>query len=307
MTDTAKVLSILDSQLGSHQNKRHNEYEWPCPFCGNPKNLAINVETGRWHCWICNNGGKKLTSLLWRIKSPKDKIREIGEIFGATTYIPKQTVEPDQLSLPNEMKPMWKESKELEYLHASAYLTNRRITPIDILRYQIGMCSGGKYQGRIIVPSFDADNKLNYFVARAYYESNKFKYLNPPASKNVICFESLISWKYPIVLCEGVFDAMAIRNNAIPLLGKTIPQKLKEKIITENIKDIYLALDADALNDAMRIAISFVEQDRNVYLVNLDGKDPSVAGFEVMCQKIADAKKLSYKDIIKYKLNIPKW
>jgi hypothetical protein len=47
-------------------------------------------------------------------------------------------------------------------------------------------------------------------------------------SRDIIGFELFINWNVPIILCEGVFDAIAIKRNAIPLLGKTI-QKVNEK------------------------------------------------------------------------------
>ena len=40
-------------------------------------------------------------------------------------------------------------------------------------------------------------------------------YKNPEASKNIIFFENLINWNAPIILCEGVFDAMAIRTSGV--------------------------------------------------------------------------------------------
>jgi hypothetical protein len=42
------------------------------------------------------------------------------------------------------------------------------------------------------------------------------------SDKNIIGFENMINWNVPIVLCEGAFDAIAIKRNAIPLFGKNI-------------------------------------------------------------------------------------
>ena len=62
------------------------------------------------------------------------------------------------------------------------------------------------------------------------FPNSKFKYKNPPMSKDTVGFELFINWNEPIVLCEGVFDAIAIRNNAIPLLGKFLSKTLLKKI-----------------------------------------------------------------------------
>ncbi len=68
------------------------------------------------------------------------------------------------------------------------------------------------------------------------------KYKNPKVSKDIIGFDLFINWDLPIVLCEGVFDAIAIKRNAIPLFGKTIPKSLHKKIIEKKVRDIYICL-----------------------------------------------------------------
>ena len=85
------------------------------------------------------------------------------------------------------------------------FLHNRGLTYKDILKYGIGYCSEGLYGNRVIVPAYDSDGQLNYFVGRDFYNS-KMKYKNPPIPKDVIGFDLYINWDEPIVLCEGVFD-----------------------------------------------------------------------------------------------------
>jgi CMP-2-keto-3-deoxyoctulosonic acid synthetase len=45
---------------------------------------------------------------------------------------------------------------------------------------------------------------------------------------------------------------MAIKRNAIPLLGKTLPEKLMKKIVSSSVKQIFIALDNDALKQAIQ-------------------------------------------------------
>ena len=56
---------------------------------------------------------------------------------------------------------------------------------------------------------------------------------------------------YLLVLCEGPFDAIAIKRNAIPLLGKNIQSNLMKKIVTSLVDKIYIALDKDAIKQAL--------------------------------------------------------
>ena len=182
------------------------------------------------------------------------------------------------------------------------YLKQRGITKEDILKYGVGYCEEGAYSSRIIIPSYDSMGNLNYFVGRDIYDS-KLKYKNPPISKDVIGFELFVNWDEPIVLVEGVFDAITIRRNAIPLFGKTIPKSLERKIIENNVKDIYISLDNDALQDALKICERFMKQGRNVYMIDIpDGKDPSSIGFEKFHNKLVETDELDFSTMMKYRL-----
>ena len=147
------------------------------------------------------------------------------------------------------------------------------------------------------------DNQLNFFVARTY-DGNYFKYKNPEASKDIIFFENLINWDTPIILCEGVFDAIAIRRNAIPLLGKSVSNSLYKKIITSRLKDIYIALDTDAQDKALTIAEKFLNEGKRVFLINLPDKDPSQMGFRPFTELIQSAEELDLSGIMMHKLDL---
>lgn len=297
-----QLINLLDTILGTHQKHAHGEYYWSCPFCHHHKpKLAINVAKGAWHCWVCNASGKKLLSLFRKLACSREQIAELATILQEDIkYVQTDNVVAN-LVLPKEYLPLWQPNNLFFYKQALRYVTSRGLTAGDILRYQIGYCSDGMYADRIIVPSFDANGKLNYFVGRSLYEDG-MKYKNPPVSKNVIGFENSINWNYPVVLCEGVYDAMAIKRNAIPLLGKTMPSKLLERIAAENVQDIYLALDDDALKQTGKIAESLMQEGRRVFVVKLDGKDPSELGFEHMCRLIRNAKPLGFAELIKLRV-----
>ena len=112
-----------------------------------------------------------------------------------------------------------------------------------------------------------------------------------------------INWSEPIILCEGVFDAITVKRNAIPLFGKTIPKKLERKIIEKNVQDIYIALDTDAIKDSLKICEKFMNQGRNVYMVDLpNNTDPSDLGFEKIHNFLENTNLLNFSSLIKYRL-----
>ena len=231
------VINILDKALKSKGQslKKSNEYMWWSPFITHHKpKLQVNVQTGKWHCWVSNQGGHNLFQLLKQVDAPRELFKELSDSIGGTYYTSdKKQDKQITLNLPKEAKPLWNGGDSLQKQHALNFLYKRGLDMSDILRYNLHYCLNGVYQNRIIIPSYDSDGILNYFVGRSYMESG-MKYKNPNVSKDVVGFDYHIAWSKPIVLCEGVFDAMTIRRNAIPMFGKKPSKKLLMKIFQKN-------------------------------------------------------------------------
>ena len=229
-----KIVNLLNRVIGNRGRrlKKADEYMYWSPFTSHHKpKLQINIKTGKWHCWVSNQGGHNLFQLLKRLKASREQFTELGDIVGKPSEsLSSQTSDKKQiLRLPKEFKPMWENGGGIIQKHSWVYLQNRGMGKADVIRYGIGYCSEGLYSNRVIIPSYDGNGELNYFVGRSIYKDG-MKYKNPPVSKDVIGFELFINWDEPLILCEGVFDAIAVKRNAIPLFGKTIPKKLMKKI-----------------------------------------------------------------------------
>ena len=123
-------------------------------------------------------------------------------------------------------------------------------------------------------------------------------------SKDTVCFELLINWNEPIVLCEGMFEAIAIRRNAIPLLGKFPSKTLIKKIIEKNVKKVYVALDNDAVLDAVKLSKFLMDYGINTYLLEMKDKDPSELGFNNFWKLTEDTEESKFSDLIKKRLNV---
>ncbi len=307
-TDKNIVVSTLSNALGSYSNLRGNELAFYCPFCNHHKQkLQVNTETQKWHCWTCNSGGKKLTSLLKRLDVDRKTISIIREIYGDSNYNPQNEDEGTKvyIQLPKEFISLNEEPKGFnpEYKHAIHYLNERGITQKEIIKYNIGYCKDGLYSRRVIVPSYNCDGQLNYFVSRSYYSEEKMKYKNPPISKNVICLESQVNWNEPIILCEGVFDAITIKRNAIPLLGKFPSKLLVEKIFMSGVSDIIISLDNDAINEALKAAEYFRKQGINVKMMYLKDKDAAEIGYDKFYEELKKTKEFSSDELLLNKIN----
>ena len=284
---------------------KNGEHAFHCPFCNHhKKKLQVNCETQKWHCWVCNMGGHKIGILLRKLNAPKQIISEVLKILGDYKGVKHEKDEKTEynVSLPQCYKPLWEKSEDPLFRNAIHYLKQRGIEGIDILRYSMGYCTSNGYSNRIIIPSYDADGKLNYFIARDMFPNSKFKYKNPPMSKDTVCFEMFINWNEPIVLVEGVFDAIAIRNNAIPLLGKFPSKTLVMRLVEKQVKQVYVALDEDAKQDAIKLSKFLMDYGIETYLLNMRDKDPSELGFTKFWEIVKNTKQSTFSDIIKGRL-----
>lgn len=297
------ILTLLQELLGNYTQQK-DEYLFACPFChtGHKKKLSINISNNKWKCWVCGSKGGHIIWLLKKLNVPKSLLQQFKEELGDVEIQKYKTTSAEiTLRLPHEYKPLWIVEKSYQYQHALNYLATRGITTHDILRYRIGFCTEGPYANRIILPSYDRDNRLNYFTARLFYDEG-MKYKNPPVSKNIICFENMVDWNEQIILVEGMFDAIALRRNAIPLLGKTIPKALEVALLKHNVKDIIIFLDEDAKTDAFKLERRLSQYNINVRVVLTTGKDASEMGFDMAWTKIATAKATHFKEFIEQRL-----
>jgi len=300
------LINIVNSVLGVGKPTARGNQAHHCPFCHHTKpKLEINFTEGKknpWHCWVCNKKGTNLVTLLKQANAPEDKIAEIKKHVSYVDYRnPEAKVEA--VKLPKEFKAFTQMSKsDMTGRQAVAYLKRRNVSKADILRYNIGYCEGGVYDKMIIIPSYSHEGTLNYFVARNFNEHSPVKYKNPPMSKDIVPFELFINWSSPLVLCEGMFDALAIKRNAIPLLGKHIQRELMKKIVTSQVKKIYIALDKDALKESVRFCEHLMNEGKEVYLVDLKEKDPSEMGFKSVTNLIQNTIPLTDFDLMAQKL-----
>ena len=302
------LVTLVNSVLGSGKATARNNYAYHCPFCHHHKpKLEVNLTENRegknpWHCWACNVRGTTIYNLFKQLKVEAGKFTELKSLVKTSKSI-KETQVVNSVSLPDEYIGLYNvESGDITARHALAYLKKRHISKHDILKYNIGYCKSGLYNNMIIIPTYDKDGRLNYFTARSFEKEPYIKYRNPSASRDIIPNEHLINWNIPIVICEGLFDAIAIKRNAIPLLGKNIQSSLMKKIVTSLVDKIYIALDRDAMKQALRFCEMLLAEGKEVYLVDLQDKDPSEMGFKNFTKLIQNTVPLTYYDLMERKL-----
>lgn len=299
-----KLLALLQKVLGEGKIVSKDEAMFVCPFSHHRKpKLAVNLSTQRWQSWIDTNAkGRSIFALFKRLQVPSNYFDELSRIVKLPKSSQTQETKEEYVSLPYEYKRLTETHTDFSYAKAMKYLKNRGIESYDIERYDIGYCDKGDYAGRIIVPSYDVDNKLNYFLARDFTGNAYLKYKNPPVSKDVVVFENQIDFSEPLILCEGVFDAMAIRRNAIALLGKNIPNKLKMRLIQHGVKEVSIVLDNDAFKNALYLSESLMNDNIKVRLVRMGSEDAADLGFKKVIERINSTDILDFGQLMQQKL-----
>ena len=269
-----KKLDIVKSFLGAC-TKSGSEYLFHCPFCDHhKKKLSVNVSKDKYKCWICDRAGsthrlvKRLGSFLqqqkWKELTGVVEVSEFEKII-LEQNIPEEPEEEAILELPEEFVSLCNKNSSATAMPLN-YLARRDIYKQDILRWKMGYCPKGQYEGRIIIPSFNMDGQVNYFIARTYDKSWR-KYMNPPESKDIIFNELMVDWESDIVITEGVFDAIKIENS-IPILGSSLREgsKLFQQIIKYD-PAVYMALDPDAETKEYKMIESLLKYGIEVYKV----------------------------------------
>lgn len=304
--DLLQAKNILDKHLGSGTAHKNGETSYFCPFCNHyKKKLQVNLNSQKWHCWVCDSRGLTISSLLRKSNAPFESLSKVRELYGESGYSRSQHNHSKQLvALPDSYKPLHIPLKTPAYKQALHYATVKRgLSAIDILKYQVGYCDEGPYAGMLIVPSYDENNNLNYYVGRSFYKEDMAHKI-PPVSKDIVVFENQINWKEPIIVVEGVFDAISTKRNVVALIGKKILGNLRMKILTKGVKKLYLCLDKDAFKDSVKEIEYFLNNGIEVYLIQLIEKDPNEVGYDNMVDAIHKAKKVDFFDLIQFKMSL---
>lgn len=269
MIDYEPVVEMLIDILGDY--KSHNEYSgqisFSCPTCSyeikgldeldGKGNLEVNYKQGIYKCWACaetHNTHGSLHKLIRKYGTHR-QLKKF-ELLMPDTDVKLKRKTYNKVRLPKEYISFKDASNGLKLTHhykrAYSYLKERNVSDEMIERFRIGFAYEGKYANRIIIPSYNIEGELNYFVARSYETRPYRKYDNPEAEKQTIIFnEYLIDWNEPIHIVEGPFDSIFLPN-AIPMLGKVMSDFLFD-ILYEKAKKIVIVLDGDAFSDSEKL------------------------------------------------------
>jgi DNA primase len=297
----SELVSILNEALSQQGKfrKAGSQLIFHCPFCADKNLITRKLEialsgprVGNYHCWRCDTKGSSFGHLLKRLNAPQNIRDAVFKLTGDIRIIRRSESDSEScVVLPDEFKPLSIPRNSPEYRNAIAYLKRRGVGREDILRYHLGYCEDGEYEHHIIIPSYDAEGALNFFIGRRYYDVDGIpRHKKPNVSMDLVGFECFVNYNEPVILVEGAFNAIAIRQNAIPLFGKFPSKTLYSKLISNNVPKVYVCLDADAEQESLSICTRLLRLGISPFIVNITGgKDANEVGFKKAWQCIESA------------------
>ena len=297
MTDLIKNLVEAFGEPETYDIKE--DITFMCPFCKHPRpHLVINVKKFGVHCWSCNEHGS-IYAILRKVgrsdiskKIKKEVVYNIDNIFDDNNVTVKKPFIPDNYRI------LYQKHNCKLYQIAFAYIINRNVKEEKILKYNIHY---NVFDGRILIPSYDKNFNLNYYVTRSIRKNNS--YINFDQDKIKIIFnEWNIDWNKKLYITEGIFDYMVLDNNAVPLLGSTINTKSRLfKMIIKNETDIAICLDPDAEDKALKMSEDFYSYGIKVSYVDWKNIKEDVADIGENALDIIENNLIAYDTEIRIK------
>jgi hypothetical protein len=310
-------LAFIESVFGPYtiSAKCVNVEVW-CPVCknkNNKKKLSIKLENDLNHCWLCGWAARSLAPLLAKY-STRDKLEEYKRKYRPTAKeTSSEEVKKQEAILPNDFRLLTEstDSRDPDTRAIYRYLRIARgLSDRDLWFYKIGYSNEFKWQRRAIVPSFDVNGNVNYYIGRTIDDKVRPKYDNPNVDKNPIIFNEInidfTQASERLVICEGVFDMFKCGNNAVPLLGSDINEQsaLFDAILVNN-KSIALALDGDMWETKTpKLAKKFTSYNIDVVIVDTRSfSDPGSASKQQFADALSIATPYSWESNFTTKLN----
>jgi len=307
ISDSIKFFELLFGK-GTVSSNGIN-FDVRCPICAptdvTKKKLSIRTDTSANHCWVCGWKSRTIIPLIRKYGS-ESHLAAFKELFGISTgnsqFVTGENEQQEVLQLPKDFKLLTLASDlDPDVKAAWRYIYSRGLSDKDAWYFKFGVSDEQKWKRRIIMPSFDANGNLNYFVARAIDKARKPKYDNPHVDHRTVVFNELnIDWTKPLVLVEGPFDMTKCPENTTALLGSDFSEQheLFNRILLHNTP-VLLAMDGDMWDTKTpKIYKKLVQYDLDVKVVDVrpwgDPGNMSKLEFE---SALSEAKELVWGDL----------
>lgn len=285
-----------------------------CPWCKpndkQKRKLFIRVSDGVWHCWVCGQKSRSMWSLLRHVGASQDILKECDATYGMHSHRVASHEDATRV-LDVTLPPMTRllvtcSDVDPDVVAVKRYVLQRGLSERDMWYFKLCVSDDFKWRRRVIVPSFDADGKLNYFVGRTIDDGVIPRYKNVKVDRVGIVFNELnVDWKSRLTLCEGPFDLFKCGQNATCLLGSDISENgaLLSNIVRHETP-VTLMLDADMMSKKVPKIVKMLQSydvDVTVAALPVD-KDPGSMSKDAVEECVKAASAMSWESMLREKL-----
>ncbi len=208
-----------------------------CPEClartgkvDHKQAMSINVRSGVFWCWKCQLS---------------------GSIKPGAQYTPVDDAGPNEndMSAPDGFTALASSDgmRSISLEPAREYAEKRCPQPLW-RETGIGACATGNYAGRVIIPVLAEDNETWLgWVGRTWYPSDKAYTYPKGMARGAVLYNGKALHEptdEPVLVVEGVFDAIHLWPNGVALLGKASEEQMEALAATK--RPVAICLDGDA-------------------------------------------------------------
>jgi len=278
------IIDWLESRFGEvRPTSNGEEYRICCPFCSakvgkldTKYHMYVSAVRPVAHCFRCEWKGHYM-SLVRSVDgcSYSQALEAIDGVVANAQRLdallnPKTSMTQDSYSEPNGFRLLTGLEHHPEKSASWRYLRQRDV-PIGLIRSCFGYVPGSMRVWMLI------DD--NWWQGRSLTKMEP-KYISPPWPKGDSLWNGrALETHDNIVLCEGVFSAIAVGNGAIALCGKTMNEQQAARISrsTSDDTEITIMLDADAIDNAydMANALRLSGFNGDINIQYMDSGDPA--------------------------------
>ena len=273
------IKNIVEKYIGlSSHVEQGDQHFYQCPKCGSSR-FTVNYDRNVFRCWKCDYSSKSVIPLLYDLEASYEDINEVKKILGIKDHYSNKDeglqAKIDKIVYGEKKKEnklykskSWRPvtTKGLTYKLAQKYLSSRGVSKFEMKYYDIHYDLEDQM---LVFPSYDMLGDLNFYVKRSIGDYKYYK--NCDAKKSEIVFwESLVDFERPIILTEGIFDAIKLGDNTIPLLGSIMTNRLYRLLLAFETPEVTVFLDRDAENSMMKMTEKLFDGGLNVKRVFLE-------------------------------------
>lgn len=274
MDTLPQALSNIIRDSGLSFKESQVSYILTCPKCDKPKKLYIRKSDGKFTCWSCSQSegfyGRAEFALAVLLDRPAESFRaalygegevnlteywspEITNFYDNDEEQPAASLHLEQLAWPADFYDI----SDIRSVKGLEYLATRGIDENLATRYGIKYC---EYFKRVYFP-LELNGVLYGWQGRSLNPLDKMKILssnNIPRSSQLM-FSNRLEGSEHAVLTEGPIDAIKadLCKGNVCSMGKAITPVQFGSLLNAGIKEIYLALDPDAISEAERLMANY--------------------------------------------------